>query len=291
MRLISKYLILWMVLFSVGVYFTTLRMGGDLELAIVAVSVIVLLTAWLLERLLPYRKEWNIARQDLGVDLASAGLLVGIVDPLLKAAAPVMIAVIYAKFGTVSPETVFPLLPEIIFVLVAVELGKYWSHRLHHSYGPFWWLHAMHHSSERMYTLNGLRFHPLNYTLNFIIAVVPVMLLGVSPEAIFAYLAITQPVVLIQHANIDLKHGWLNWIFSTPEVHRWHHSTVPSEANRNFGNALLIWDHVFGTFKAPDGFTDEKDVGLFESSRACYPAKKSYMAQLLSMFKPPCCTS
>ncbi|MDP2127899.1 MAG: sterol desaturase family protein [Pseudohongiella sp.] len=289
MELISRYLILIMVCFSIAAYTLTLNTGNDPEVTILLVSVVCFLIALRLERSLPYRKAWNRAQQDIGVDLTSAGILVAIVEPLLKVLLPLIVAVFYASQRGGLLDGVLPLWLEIIFVLATVEFGKYWSHRLHHSYGPFWWLHAMHHSSERMYTLNGLRFHPLNYSLNFVIAMTPVMVLGVSPEAIFAYLAITQPVVLIQHANINLKHGWLNWVFSTPEVHRWHHSTQPSEANRNFGNALLIWDHVFGTFKAPEGFTDEKEVGLFNSSRSSYPAKKCYFSQLLSMFRAPCC--
>ena len=27
------------------------------------------------------------------------------------------------------------------------------------------------------------------------------------------------------HCGGDLKGGWLNYVFNTPEVHRWHHST------------------------------------------------------------------
>ena len=114
------------------------------------------------------------------------------------------------------------------------------------------------------------------------------MLLGFSPNAILSYLVLTQPLVLIQHANIDFKSGRANYILSTNEAHRWHHSTMSSEANSNFGNALLIWDHIFGTFRAPDGFSKEKRVGLF-SSNTNYPAKSGYWLQIKSMFNPRCC--
>jgi sterol desaturase/sphingolipid hydroxylase (fatty acid hydroxylase superfamily) len=196
---------------------------------------------------------------------------------------------LYAAFFTKPFVIESPLWLQVALVLLLVEFGKYWAHRIHHTLAPLWWLHAMHHSSERLYFLNGMRFHPLNYVVNFVLSVLPVMLMGFSPEAILGYLAITQPVVLLQHANIDLRHGVLNKVFSTPEVHRWHHSTTPNEANRNFGNALLIWDHVFGTFKSEAGFDESKAVGLFSSSKTYYPATSSYVTQLLSMFRPPCC--
>jgi sterol desaturase/sphingolipid hydroxylase (fatty acid hydroxylase superfamily) len=261
----------------------------NLEVSVLAASVTTLALVWWLERKIPYRKQWNENHGDLATDIASAGVLVAIVDPLIKVVAPLALVALYGSFFTKLLIIESPLWLQVASVVLLVEFGKYWAHRLHHTLAPLWWLHAMHHSSERLYLLNGMRFHPLNYVANFALSVLPVMLIGFSPEAIFGYLAITQPVVLLQHANIDLRHGVLNTIFSTPEVHRWHHSTIPDEANSNFGNALLIWDHVFGTFKSEAGFDQTKTVGLFSSSKALYPATSSYLAQLFSMFRSPCC--
>jgi ornithine lipid hydroxylase len=89
----------------------------------------------------------------------------------------------------------------------------------------------MHHSSERLYTMNNFRYHPLNYTINFALSVFPLMLIGVPSEVLFGYMVITQPILMLQHANIDLRSGWLNYVVSTNELHRWHHSTQASEAN------------------------------------------------------------
>jgi ornithine lipid hydroxylase len=215
--------------------------------------------------------------------------LIALLDPLLKLVAPLLVIFVYSilniETGLLSQS---PPWLQILFALLFIELSKYWAHRLHHTYQLLWWLHAMHHSSERMYVLNGLRFHPLNYIANFAMSALPAMLLGITPEALLAYLAITQPVVLVQHANIDLKHGWLNSIFSTPEAHRCHHSTNPQEANSNYGNALLIWDHVFGTYQPANRFRTGQSVGLFATSRH-YPSRQGYFSQLLSILKPSCC--
>ena len=286
---IQRYLVLMLVSFSLLMYSVAMKLNIQTELAVLAASILTLVLAWVLERWQPYRKDWLKNRGDVKADMTSAGVMIGLIDPLLKASAPLVVVWLYATF------TVTPILAEltlwfqIFIVLLLVELGKYWSHRLHHQLTSLWWLHALHHSSERLYFLNGLRFHPLNYILSFLIAVMPVMVLGVSPDAIIGYLAITQPIVLLQHANIDLRHGWLNWVFSTPEAHRWHHSVKSDEANRNYGNALLIWDHVFGTFKPVNGFDETKRVGLFASSKTIYPGQSGYFTQLISMFKPPCC--
>ena len=201
---------------------------------------------------------------------------------------PLLVITVYKLLGVEFYESLMPFFFQVITVTLLIEFGKYWSHRLHHLQPSLWWLHAMHHSSERLYFLNNLRFHPLNYFLNSIIGLAPAMLIGFSPNAILSYLVLTQPLVLIQHANIDFKSGRANYIFSTNEAHRWHHSTMSSEANSNFGNALLIWDHIFGTFRAPDGFSKEKRVGLFFSNTN-YPAKSGYWLQIKSMFNPRCC--
>ncbi len=94
---------------------------------------------------------------------------------------------------------------------------------------------------------------------------------------------------MCQHANLDARHGPLNYLLSTNELHRWHHSTVSHEANRNYGNALILWDLVFGTFKYHKGENAPQQVGLFSGS-AHYPATASYWRQLLSMFSSVCCS-
>lgn len=287
---LQRHLLALLLVESLGLYALALLLGFNPAIAVGASSVLALLAALLLERHLPYRNAWQKDHGDTATDLASAAVLIGIADPVAKAVIPLGAAWLYATPGVTSNLAAAPLVWQILVVLFVAELGMYWSHRLHHVVPALWWLHAMHHGSERLYVVNGLRFHPVNYWVNFTLAMLPVLALGPSHEAVLGWLAIAQPVVLIQHANIDLRFGWLNRVFSTPEAHRWHHSTVPAEANRNFGNALLLWDHVFRTFSPAEGFTRQQRIGLFASSQAVYPARKGYLCQLASMFRPRCCT-
>ena len=289
MVVIQRFLVLILIGLSLLFFTTAWELGIQLDLAVLTSSILTIGVAIWLEKKIPYRLVWSKNQGDLKADLVSAGVLIGVIDPLLKIAAPLIIVSLYGSFEKIKLISSLPIFYQVVFVLLAVELGRYWSHRLHHRYSPFWWLHAMHHSSKRLYFLNNMRFHPLNYIINFTIGVLPVMFLGASPEAILCYLAVAQPVVLLQHANIDLNHGILNKIFSTPEVHRWHHSTEPSEANCNFGNAIVLWDHIFGTYKGEAGFDEKKEVGLFSSSGAKYPSTASYAKQLFSMCSSACC--
>lgn len=285
---LQRYFVIAVFNLSAVTLYLSYICGVNLDVTLVVVSALTIGLAFILERKMPFRATWNLNIGDLKTDLSSALILVVLVEPAVKVILPLLIVTGYTLVGAAYAESHLPFLYQLIAVTLLIEFGKYWSHRWHHAQASLWWLHAMHHSSERLYFLNNLRIHPLNYLVNIFIGLAPAMFLGFSADAILGYLVLTQPLLLIQHANINLKSGWANYIFSTNEVHRWHHSTVPSEANRNYGNALLIWDHVFGTFKAPNGFSKEKGVGLFSSSSS-YPTQASYWQQIKSMFNHSCC--
>ena len=288
-HLLTRYLLAAVVALSVTAFGVAYATGLNLELTVLVATVLALVLAMTAERMIPFRSDWNRPHGDLATDFTSAVLLVGIVDPLLKYLAPLLVVYVYSKSATPSGfASELPFLAQVLLSILVIEFGSYWSHRLHHQIRPLWWLHAMHHSSQRLYALNNFRFHPLNYTINFAVSVVPVMYFGVSSEALLAYLAITQPILMFQHANVDLRSGILNYVFSTNELHRWPHSSASPEANSNYGKAIVLWDHLFGTFRYADSRNEPSNVGLFSSS-SDYPGRSSYIAQLRSMFTPACC--
>ena len=290
--LISRHLLWLSVCASVVAFVVARASGGPLELVVTLSSLVVLAVAAVLERWMPYRPEWMRPSGDSPTDLASAAVLIGAVDPLLKAALPVALVALWP--GTAQAEWALrftsnvPFALQVLAVLLWMELAKYGAHRWHHSNRGLWWLHALHHSSRRLYALNNFRFHPLNHTINQLLSIGPLLLMGVPTDVLLDYLAITQPVLMLQHANIDLRSGWLNRIVSSNEVHRWHHSNRTVEANCNFGSALLLWDHVFGTWRAADTDHGPATLGLFGDGGQ-YPATRGYLAQLGSMFGPVCC--
>ncbi|WP_374564078.1 sterol desaturase family protein [Ideonella sp.] len=267
-------------------------LGWPPEAVVLASSVLTLMAGAVLERWAPFDPQWAKPRDDVATDATSAVVLIGLVDPLLKAVLPVLAIALLQGVGQPGRPGWFladaPFGVQVLAALLWVEFAKYWSHRAHHTLGGLWQLHALHHGSERLYWLNNFRFHPLNHALNALVSLLPLWLLGVPAEVLLGATALTQPVLMLQHANIDLRSGWLNRVFSTNELHRWHHSARPSEANSNFGSALVLWDHVFGTFRHPGGAARPARIGLFGSSSG-YPARGSYLRQLLAVFMPPCC--
>lgn len=285
-NLLKRFFVFTVVSGSVILLLVAKHFEIDLELTIIVSSALTIGLVYFLEKKIPFRSTWNENAGDLRTDIYSAATLIILVEPFIKTMLPVVIIVTYEYSNVAFVKITLPFFIQVLLVTLMAEFGKYWSHRLHHKYQSLWWLHALHHSSKRLYFLNNLRIHPVNYLINTIVGLAPVMIIGFSSDAILGYLLLTQPLVLIQHANIDLKSSCLNFVFSTNEVHRWHHSTIPSEANRNYGNALLIWDHVFRTFKNPDGFSKEKQVGLF-FSHSCYPENASYWEQVKSVLNTP----
>lgn len=281
----SVFLLGFLTTIMLTVYIVTLQHPSQ-EIIISGLAVSVILVSMFLERQIPFKSDWNENRGELSGDIASTLVIFGILDSLLKTATPFLLLIIFANWAPGSIN--LPLWSEIILAGLLIELGSYVSHRLHHKTKWLWPLHAMHHSPERLHTLNNFRFHPFNHIINHIIMIVPVLLIGFSADAILGYTALTLPLLLLQHSNIDFRFGWLNYILNTNQVHRWHHSTAISEGNKNLGRALVIWDQIFGTFYLPKEKSAPKSIGLFANSNS-YPHAKKYFAQILYPFSSQCC--
>ena len=182
----------------------------------------------------------------------------------------------------------WPLLPQVILGLVIAELGLYVAHRVAHEWPAFWRFHALHHSVTRLWVVNTGRFHIVDTCFKAVLGQIPLYLLG-APLPVFLWIsAVTAVTGLLTHCNVVMRTGMLDWVFSTPALHRWHHSTECAEADANFGSAFILWDQVFGTFRYQPGKNDPAQVGLFSSTTE-YPARAGYWTQLKSMFLPECC--
>jgi sterol desaturase/sphingolipid hydroxylase (fatty acid hydroxylase superfamily) len=77
------------------------------------------------------------------------------------------------------------------------------------------------------------------------------LLLGAPKDVIVMVSAITAIVGILTHSNVHMRCGVLNLVFNTPELHRWHHSKVLAEGNRNYGENLVLFDQLFGTYFNP----------------------------------------
>jgi sterol desaturase/sphingolipid hydroxylase (fatty acid hydroxylase superfamily) len=234
-----------------------------------------------LERILPYRRDWNQSHGDLQTDLLHLVFSATAVQQLMAALLMSLTAWIQVRFGFSSAAlwpTHWPLAMQLLFAFLLCEIFLYGLHRAEHESPWLWPLHAVHHSASRLYWMNSTRFHPLDEVLLAAAGFTPLMLLGCPPEvtAIAATLAGVNSA--FKHANIDVKLGPLNYVVSMAELHRVHHAQNPEQSNGNYGGNLLLWDLLFRTFRLPEATEGPASVGLGDASPIVPPDYASQVA-------------
>ena len=155
----------------------------------------------------------------------------------------------------------WPIAAQLALKVIAGDFLRYWLHRIAHTWTPLWRLHEVHHHPGKLYSTNVFRFHPLEKALQFFCDTLPFVMAGIGPEVLAHYFVFYATSGLFQHSNVDLRLGWFNFIVSGPEVHRWHHSQDPQEGNRNYGENLMLFDLMFGTFFLP-ARRPPRDIGI-----------------------------
>jgi ornithine lipid hydroxylase len=264
---------------------TAFLSGYDKSLILTAVTLGTILTVALGEWLLPHYASWSKSHGDVPTDLAhnvvSMVILPPVIETMIRATLLRLSASLAAAYGAnLWPES-WPMALQLGLALIICQLGEYWAHRLMHEQPLLWRLHAIHHSAPRLYWLNAGRFHPLDVAILFTISMVPLMVLGVNEEVLLLFTTWVSVHGLFQHCNIDLKLGPLNYVFSMAELHRWHHSRTLEEANSNYGNNIIFWDLVFGTFFNPADRQAQEDIGL--SDMPNFP--QDYLGQVTAPFR------
>jgi len=149
--------------------------------------------------------------------------------------------------------TVYKIEPYWLAFVVAFfvkDFSGYCVHRLNHRVNVLWNRHLIHHSSEDFNLSCALR-QSISNTIKFsAFFMIPAALLGV-PASIFAVLG---PIHLFMqlwyHTQIIGTLGPLEYVIVTPSHHRVHHAINPDYIDKNYGQILIIWDKIFGTFQA-----------------------------------------
>jgi ornithine lipid hydroxylase len=238
-----------------------------------------------LERVLTYLPEWNRSQGDVSVDILHTLLSTSAVPAVFRALAFGALATIASQLSGALGFALWPhsapLVVQLALALLIAEFGQYWMHRLGHTARPLWRLHAMHHSVGRLHWLNAGRFHPLDTLVQYAAEVTPLVLLGASDSLLALFTVFTATNGGLRHSNIRQHLAGWNWIFSTADLHRWHHSTVVAEANANYGANLIFWDVVFGTRKRPSDRPHPAALGL--DGMPDFP--RTWLRQLASPFQ------
>ncbi len=149
------------------------------------------------------------------------------------------------KFG------LFAIKPGIawwILLFLATDCIWYWYHRLAHEINLLWFAHVVHHQSE-----------DFNYTVSARITIFQALartgfwsvlpLFGFPAGMITSLLLIHGLYPFFIHTRTIGKLGFLEYILVTPSHHRVHHASNEKYLDKNYGDVLIIWDKIFGTFQ------------------------------------------
>lgn len=275
--------ILWPAIFAIGLVGAGFAFRSSMPLFWFNVCYLAVVTLIaIFERLMPYEQTWLGRDDETFNDVAHTLLNKGGVQiaAAIGTSAPMAVATFAQPLFT-PPSYLWPhgwpLALQVVLGLVIAEFGLYIAHRVAHEHLSLWRFHALHHSVEKLWVINTGRFHFIDTLFKIALSQIPLYLLG-APLPVFLWIgAVTAFVGLLTHCNMDVRTGPLDWIFSTPRLHRWHHSRVLAEGNTNYGENLVLWDQLLGTYFNPPR-ASSVDIGI--SGKVA----KGFAAQLAQPF-------
>ncbi len=228
--------------------------GVDIQLSTYIPVLVAALTITMCEQFFPHRRDWLPNRKDVLNDTIYMVIVQSLLPKFIGFFVSITLLQYFQAQGTLAnglwPQH-WPIVSQVLLMLISAEFMRYWVHRLAHNWKPLWQFHAVHHSPHKLYWVNVGRFHPLEKMLQYLFDALPFILLGVSEEVLAGYFVFYAVNGFFQHCNIELRLGYLNYLISGPELHRWHHSMRTEESNNNYGNNLIVWDLVFGSWFLP----------------------------------------
>ena len=242
----------WPLLMAGAIAFNTWGMTTSHPIVMFNLSYLALAAAlFFLERAMPYEPAWQKNDGQMLPDLGHTLLSKTAVQILIVSLAVIGLAESLPPTGASWWPHDWPMAAQIVLGLVIAEFGLYWAHRWLHEWPILWRFHAVHHSVTRLWFWNTGRFHFIDTLVSVAFGLGTALIVGLPNEIIVWVSVITAYVGLLTHCNIEMRFGVLNYLFNTPGLHRWHHSMVPEEGNRNYGENLMIFDQIFGTFFNP----------------------------------------
>ncbi|MCK0132223.1 sterol desaturase family protein [Flavobacteriaceae bacterium F08102] len=150
----------------------------------------------------------------------------------------------------------WPIWVELVVSILLLDLiAQYVLHYYLHKVNWMWKLHMVHHSDTKVDATTGTRLHPGDYLLRELTSMLVVVIFGIPLAYYVFYRILTVLFTYLTHANIKLPtqiDRLLNYVFVTPNAHKFHHHFERPWTDTNFGNIFSIWDRLFGTFVYDD---------------------------------------
>lgn len=249
--------ITWPGLFTLCTAIAAYGFAHDTPILFFNLAYLLLIVAlFFIERFMPHEKEWQQPDGQTFANIAHTLTSKGTVQALLLFSGVIGLAELikpvaesgYGLFGWEIWPRQWPMALQAVLGLVVAEFGLYWAHRLAHERPVFWRFHAIHHSVTKLWFVNTGRFHFIDSLLSIVLGMSVLLALGAPLEVVKWQAVITAFIGMLTHCNVEMRFGPISWIFNTPGLHRWHHSKDLREGNKNYGENVMIWDQIFGTY-------------------------------------------
>lgn len=134
-----------------------------------------------------------------------------------------------------------------ILLFLLTDFVWYWYHRFGHVFNIGWAVHVVHHQSEDFNYTVSARITIFQAVVRCVFwSVLP--LIGFPAVMVSTFLLIHGLYPFFTHTQTIGKLGWLEYVFVTPTHHGVHHASNPEYLDKNYGDMLIIWDKLFGTF-------------------------------------------
>ncbi len=161
-----------------------------------------------------------------------------------------------------------PTWVDIAVAVIVLDLLIYFQHMVFHRVPVLWRLHRVHHTDLDFDVTTAVRFHPIEIFLSLLIKSAAVIALGAPAEAVVLFEILLNGTAMFNHGNVRLPKVLdilIRLLIVTPDMHRVHHSVIPSETDSNFGFNLSIWDRLFSTYRdQPAAGHQDMVIGLKE---------------------------
>lgn len=132
--------------------------------------------------------------------------------------------------------------------LLLLDLLLYVWHRLCHRYDALWRFHKVHHNDPYLNVSTGFRVHIVELFLTYTLKAAAIITIGIEELVVLVNEVATTIFIMFHHTNSKFKsEKWLGYVFTTPSLHRTHHSVERHEHDRNYGAILSVWDRLFRT--------------------------------------------
>jgi sterol desaturase/sphingolipid hydroxylase (fatty acid hydroxylase superfamily) len=206
-----------------------------------------------LEQMLPLHNEQGAFRKNWLNDvfyLIFNGIPIKLGLMAVLGAGMVMIEA-YVPTGLHAWVQSWPLLVQVLAVIVIADIGFYAAHRTFHAVPFLWRFHAVHHSIEEMDWLASHRIHPVDQIITMAASLLPVFALGFEPMAVGIHALVFHCQSLLIHSNTSINFGRLQWVLASPLFHHWHHANEREAYDKNFAAQLPFIDAIGGTLRMP----------------------------------------